>query len=312
MPPPVARPRRCCCSPPTPAPRRARAGDPPNLCMHRADRSRTGEDVAPYCFHAHAGARPARDDTTRSQRTTATAAATTSSTYLRFDAAGEPARPRRDGRPGALSGRLHVRLRVRPGPAPNAARTPITMSVHRVLTPWTEDTVTWTNKPAYAEVAGGRRSPASPQPVDAGVRRHDLVRGWAHGTKPNHGFALTSPNDHTLGMYSWEAGGRRRRRRHALYIVIGPGTPPIPIMPAWITALLVDRCRDRARAAHAAEPRRSGSGKVEAVEIHHLVPRSHEVTHERLLRVVAAHRLPRWLGAESSNRRRGRRRCRST
>src|SRR3990172_8020771 len=28
------------------------------------------------------------------------------------------------------------------------------------------------------------------------------------------------------------------------------------------------------------------SGKAEAIEIHHLVPRSHEVTHERLLRVV--------------------------
>ena len=28
------------------------------------------------------------------------------------------------------------------------------------------------------------------------------------------------------------------------------------------------------------------SGKVEATKIHHLVPRSHEVTHERLLRVV--------------------------
>ena len=27
--------------------------------------------------------------------------------------------------------------------------------------------------------------------------------------------------------------------------------------------------------------------KVEAVKIHHLVPRSHEVTHKRLLRVVA-------------------------
>src|ERR1700730_1149328 len=29
-------------------------------------------------------------------------------------------------------------------------------------------------------------------------------------------------------------------------------------------------------------------GKVEAIKIHHLVPSSHEVTHERLLRVVAS------------------------
>ncbi len=48
-------------------------------------------------------------------------------------------------------------------------------------------------------------------------------------------------------------------------------------------------------------------GKIEAIEIHDLGPRSHEVTHERLLRVVTCRRLPRWLGAGSSNRRRGRR-----
>ena len=30
------------------------------------------------------------------------------------------------------------------------------------------------------------------------------------------------------------------------------------------------------------------SGKVEAIEIHHLVPRRHNVTHERLLRVVTS------------------------
>ena len=30
-----------------------------------------------------------------------------------------------------------------------------------------------------------------------------------------------------------------------------------------------------------------GLGKVEAVKIHHLVPRRHKVTHKRLLRVVA-------------------------
>ena len=40
-----------------------------------------------------------------------------------------------------------------------------------------------------------------------------------------------------------------------------------------------------------AQPRRKafpgGSGQVEAIEVHHLVPRGHEVVHELLLRVVA-------------------------
>ncbi len=49
------------------------------------------------------------------------------------------------------------------------------------------------------------------------------------------------------------------------------------------------------------------SGQVKAIEIHHLVPRSHEVTHELLASSRHMHRPPRWLGAGSSNRRRDRR-----
>ena len=56
----------------------------------------------------------------------------------------------------------------------------------------------------------------------------------------------------------------------------------------------------------------SGSGQVVAIEVHHLVPRRHEVLHERLLRVVSMHRLPRVPGAGSWNRRRDRHGCRST
>ena len=54
------------------------------------------------------------------------------------------------------------------------------------------------------------------------------------------------------------------------------------------------------------------SGEVEAVEVHDLVPRGHEVAHELLLRVVATRRPRRAPGAASSSRRRGRRRWPST
>ncbi len=57
---------------------------------------------------------------------------------------------------------------------------------------------------------------------------------------------------------------------------------------------------------------RTRSVEVEPVEVHDLVPRRHEVTHELLLRIVRMRRPRRWLGAASSNRRRGRRQWRST
>ena len=52
-------------------------------------------------------------------------------------------------------------------------------------------------------------------------------------------------------------------------------------------------------------------GHVESIEVHHLVPRGHEIRHELLLPVVARVDLRRARGARSSTRRRGRRGWRS-
>ena len=45
------------------------------------------------------------------------------------------------------------------------------------------------------------------------------------------------------------------------------------------------------------------SGEVKAIQVHHLVPSSHEVAHKRLLASRRRHGLPRGLGAASANRR---------
>lgn len=126
-----------------------------------------------------------------------------------------------------------------PTPPPHA---PVTMRVHRVLAPWTEDAVTWDSKPSYVSLAHDEITGiTAPATLEFNVTT--LVRGWAHGTNPNYGFAITSPNDRAIGTYSWEAELTPAQRPNLvakLVILVGSGSPPaIPIMPAWITALLV-------------------------------------------------------------------------
>lgn len=121
-------------------------------------------------------------------------------------------------------------------PPPHAA---VTLRLHRVTSSWNENSVTWANKPTYeatplAQVTGI---------TNYGVREFDvtsLVRDWAGGAKQNYGFAMTSPNDRVMGFYSWESGVAAAQKI-ALLIQTGPGTPPapVPIMPAWLAALLV-------------------------------------------------------------------------
>jgi hypothetical protein len=125
------------------------------------------------------------------------------------------------------------------GQGPNTdPHAPVTMRVHRVTGDWTEGGVTWLDKPAFAELPAAQISGiAQPQTLEFDVTT--VVRGWAHGTLPNRGFAVTSPDAHTLGFYSWEAPVGSALKS-ALLIVTGPDSAPeVPIMPAWIAALLV-------------------------------------------------------------------------
>jgi hypothetical protein len=119
---------------------------------------------------------------------------------------------------------------------------PTLISVHRVLSPWDENVLTWTNKPAYLGQAAAYRADITAFGVKEFIVT-DLVRSWAHGTLPNYGFAVASPSGIPFGMWSWEAEPVIPTHQKArLRITVGPGgdpPAPIPVMPAWITALLV-------------------------------------------------------------------------
>jgi hypothetical protein len=109
---------------------------------------------------------------------------------------------------------------------------PITLRIHEVTSAWTEASTTWANRPGHgAPIAtlGGI--------TNYGIRSFDvteLVRHWAHGTKPNRGFAVTSPDARAIGFHSWEAEPTVPATQKArLYIEVGTGSPPpsIPLFP---------------------------------------------------------------------------------
>jgi hypothetical protein len=75
---------------------------------------------------------------------------------------------------------------------------------HEVLEPWSEDQLTWNNKPDYAATpfdVVANVSAIGPLECDA----TELVQDWISGTKDNHGIALTNPSERLIGMYSFEA-----------------------------------------------------------------------------------------------------------
>jgi hypothetical protein len=115
------------------------------------------------------------------------------------------------------------------GPAPTLPHAPITVHVSEVSSAWTEDAVTWANRPGFVSPPAASLSNVT----NLGVKEFivtDLVRAWAHGTKPNRGFAVTSPNDIPFGMNSWEADPAVPPFQKArLRITVGPGAPPTPV-----------------------------------------------------------------------------------
>jgi hypothetical protein len=81
---------------------------------------------------------------------------------------------------------------------------PVSLQVHRVLSAWSESSLTWLNRPAFDPVPEDVRTGITDF-ADIELDVTALVRGWAHGTTPNFGFALTSPDERVLGFRSWEA-----------------------------------------------------------------------------------------------------------
>lgn len=211
-----------------------RPGDPPNLCVIEPS-DVNGDDTAPYCFVP---------TLPRGQHETLYAVTSVVGpechsfiTYLRFQL------PSNLLDPGETV--LQVRLIVpyafgfEYGQGPNTnPHGPVTLRVHRVLSTWTENGVTWLSKPPFVELPTDQITDiTAPSTLELDVT--SVVRAWAHGSLPNHGFALTTPDSHTMGIYSWESAVPAASR-NALWIVTGPGAAPeVPIMPAWIAALLV-------------------------------------------------------------------------
>lgn len=211
-----------------------RAGDPPSLCVIEPS-TVNGEDTAPYCF---VPSLPRADyDTLYAVTSIEGAECHSFVTYLRFTLPANLLDPGETVTNALLVAAYNFGFEYGQGPNTNP-HAPISMSVHRVLQPWAEGTLDWNNKPSYSEIPADTKTGIT-QPGDVVFNVTNLVRGWAHGTTQNHGFALTTPNSHTIGMYSWETA-LPASEKNALYIVIGSGSPPaIPIMPAWITALFV-------------------------------------------------------------------------
>ncbi len=80
---------------------------------------------------------------------------------------------------------------------------PATLECHRVSETWDQTMLNWTNRPAIeaafdsiSQIDGFGALICDATPI---------VFDWVHGTQPNHGFALTSPTERVMGMYSSEA-----------------------------------------------------------------------------------------------------------
>jgi hypothetical protein len=220
-----------------PASARAQACNPAYLPDCLIEPTSAGQDVAPYCFipTLARGQNPANYAVTATDED---GACHSFQAFMRFDL---PA--------GLLSAGKTVTFAAlelpyafsfnADGSPPVAPHPPVTIKVHRVTSNWTENAVTWVSKPSFdpSEIA------IKGNITNYGIFEFDVtetVRAWAHGTMPNHGFAITSPNDRALGFNSWESSASAAQKP-ALYIVTGngPAPAPVPAMPALWSAALV-------------------------------------------------------------------------
>lgn len=82
---------------------------------------------------------------------------------------------------------------------------PVTLEVREVLAPWVEAQLTWANQPAAGPpvdvVAGIPYDAYGPVELDV----TGLVRAWAEGQRPNHGFKITNPAVRPVGFWTKEA-----------------------------------------------------------------------------------------------------------
>jgi hypothetical protein len=200
------------------------AGTAANVCLLVPDGS-SSDDVSPYCFLPTL----ARGQATTDYAVTAqddTGQCHNFETYFKFELPSGLLIPGETVTSAYLDVPYSFSFSIS-GPPTQPPHPPVTLRVHRVTSPWTEDGVSWNRRPAY-----------DPTPLDSvsGITnfRHvifdvtDVVRAWAHGTAANNGFVLTSPDDRVLGFYSWEASEPEvpESLKIALLITRGPGAAP--------------------------------------------------------------------------------------
>jgi hypothetical protein len=197
------------------------AGTNPENCLLIPDGS-ASDDVAPYCFlpTLPRGQNPSNYAVTAQDEK---GVCHNFETYLKFELPPDLLVPGETVVGAFLDVPYTFSFSI-DGPPVDPPHAPVTLRLHRVAGPWSENGVAWNTRPGYD---------ATPIASVSGITGFthvvfdvtDVVRSWAHGTGANHGFALTSPDDRVLGFHSWEAEVNESHKV-ALLIVRGSGTPP--------------------------------------------------------------------------------------
>lgn len=102
-----------------------------------------------------------------------------------------------------------------------------TVTLYRVTSSWNEATITWNNKPAFAEAIGSVTTTYdfSGWLTVEGMALTDLVRGWANGSTDNYGLVAIGPES-IQGIYRVFASGETANSPE-LQINYLPPAPPV-------------------------------------------------------------------------------------
>jgi hypothetical protein len=93
---------------------------------------------------------------------------------------------------------------------------------HEVLEPWSEDSLTWNNRPDVAPAFDSITNVVALGTLACDAT--ELVQDWLSGAKQNHGFALTNPTERLIGMYSFEATDAAAAGNKAKLVIETTGT----------------------------------------------------------------------------------------
>jgi hypothetical protein len=93
---------------------------------------------------------------------------------------------------------------------------------HEVLESWSEDSLTWSNKPDIAAPFDSITGITALGPLACNAT--ELVQDWLSGAKENRGIALTNPTERLVGFYSFEAGDAAAAGKKAKLVIETTGT----------------------------------------------------------------------------------------